>query len=183
VLLSSRTVLDTVAVAFAVPVEDLEEELTTEVVEESEIIRVQFRDTSRAQARKVLLAIVTRYLEVANNPARTELRTYLDTQIADVQTRLATARTAAEGEDLGLSQAAQAEIDALVQREATLLIQRDEEQLAAIGGPAPLVTVQPYVEHDAVSPRPLLVIGGGALAGLVVALIVVAVLARRMTRS
>jgi uncharacterized protein involved in exopolysaccharide biosynthesis len=182
VLLASRTVLDPVALEFGIPVEDLADELETEVVEESEIIRVQFTDTSRAQAREVLEAILARYLDVANNPQRTELRAYLDAQLADVRARLHTARDEAEGAVLGLTQAAQAQIDALVQREATLQSQIDEDQLAAIGGPAPLITVPPYVEHDAVSPQPLLAIGGGALAGLVVALIVVAVLARRMTR-
>jgi capsular polysaccharide biosynthesis protein len=182
VLLTGRTVLDPVAAQFKVPVEDLVDQLSTEVVDESEVIRVQFTDPSRAQARKVLLAIVSKYVEVSNNPQRTALRAYLDAQLADVQARLATARAAAAGQVLGLTQAAQAEIDALVQRETTLQGQIDVDQLAAIGGPAPQVTVVPYVEHDAVSPQPLLVTAGGALAGLVVGLIVVAVLARRMTR-
>jgi hypothetical protein len=182
VLLASRTVLDPVSLEFGIPVEDLADELETEVVEESEIIRVQFVHTSRAQARKVLVAILARYQEVSNNPQRSELRAYLDAQLEDVRGRLARARDEAAGQNLGLTQAAQAQIDALVQREATLQSQIDEDQLAAIGGPAPLITVPPYVEHDAVSPQPLLTIGGGALAGLVVALIVVAVLARRMTR-
>jgi hypothetical protein len=182
VLLTSRTVLDPVALVSGIPVEDLADRLSTEVVEESEVIRLQFMDESRAQARKVLVMILERYQEVSNNPQRTALRAYLDTQLADVQARLVTARAAAAGTDLGLTQAAQAEIDALVQREATLQGQIDQDQFAAIAGPAPQVTVQPFVEHDAVSPQPLLVIGGGALAGLVVALMVVAMLARRMTR-
>jgi uncharacterized protein involved in exopolysaccharide biosynthesis len=182
VLLASRTVLEPVATQFGIPVEDLVEQLETEVVDESEVIRVQFRDPSRAQARKVLVAILARYIEVSNNPQRTALRAYLDAQLADVQARLVTARAAAAGETLGLTQAAQAEIDALVQREATLQSQIDEDQLAAIAGPAPQVTVPPYVEHDRVSPQPLLTVGGGALAGLVVAVVTVAVVARRLTR-
>jgi capsular polysaccharide biosynthesis protein len=182
VLLASRTVLDPVSLEFGILVEDLADELETEVVEESEIIRIQFTDTSRAQARKVLVAILARYQEASNNPQRSQLRAYLDAQLVDVQARLGTARDDAAGAPLGLTQAALAQIDALVQREATLHSQIDEDQLAAIGGPAPLITVPPYVEHDAVSPQPALAIGGGALAGLVVALVVVAVLARRMTR-
>ena len=83
---------------------------------------------------------------------------------------------------LAEAQAAQAQVNALVTREATLLGQIDEEQFAAIAGPLPRVAVPAYVEHDAVSPNRLLVTAGGALAGLVVALIVVAVLGRRMTR-
>jgi uncharacterized protein involved in exopolysaccharide biosynthesis len=38
------------------------------------------------------------------------------------------------------------------------------------------------IDPERVSPQPLLTIGGGALAGLVVAVVAVAVLARRMTR-
>jgi capsular polysaccharide biosynthesis protein len=183
VLITGRSVLDPVAVQFGMAVDDMQDHLSTEVVEESEVIRLQFTDPSRAQARKVLVAIVARYLEISNNPARTEVRAYLDAQLTDVRARLVTAR--AEADDvgaLGLSQAAQAQVNALVTREAALLAQIDAEQFAAIAGPAPQVSVQPYVEHDAVSPKPLLVMGGGALAGLVVALIVVAVLARRMSR-
>jgi hypothetical protein len=183
VLITGRSVLDPVAVQFGMTVDDMQDHLSTEVVEESEVIRLQFTDPSRAQARKVLVAIVARYLEISNNPARTAVREYLDAQLADVRARLVTAR--AEADDvgaLGLSQAAQAQVDALVTREAALLAQLDAEQFAAIAGPAPQVSVQPYVEHDAVSPRPLLVMGGGALAGLVVALIVVALIARRTAR-
>ena len=122
-------------------------------------------------------------MKVSNNPSRTAVRQYLDAQLADVQARLATARTQADSAgNLGLTQAAQAQVDALVTREATLLGQIDEEQFAAIAGPAPRIAVPAYVEHAAVSPKRLLVTAGGALAGLVVALIVVAVVARRMTR-
>jgi uncharacterized protein involved in exopolysaccharide biosynthesis len=183
VLLASRTVLDPVATQFGVSADDLADELTTEVVDESEVIRVQFTDPSRAQARKVLLAVLTQYVAVSNNPQRTALRAYLDAQLADVQARLVTARADADAvDDLGLTQAAQAQINALVTREAALQAQIDEDQLAAIAGPAPQITVPPYVEHEAVSPQPLLATAGGALAGLVVALVVVAVIARRMTR-
>lgn len=183
VLIESRSVLDPVAVQFGIPVDELTEHLTTEVVDESEVIRLQFTDPSRMEGQQVLAAIVDRYVAISNNPARTTVREYLETQLADVRAKLVTARAEADAVGaLGLSQAAQAQIDALVTREAALLAQLDEEQFAAIAGPLPKVSVQPYVERDPVSPNRLLVTGGGALAGLVVALIVVAVLARRMTR-
>jgi uncharacterized protein involved in exopolysaccharide biosynthesis len=183
VLIASREVLDPVAAKFKVSADNLDKHLTTEVVNDSEVIRLQFTDPSRAQARKVLAAVVDQYVKISNNPSRTAVRQYLDAQLADVQARLATARTQADSAgNLGLTQAAQAQVDALVTREATLLGQIDEEQFAAIAGPAPRIAVPAYVEHAAVSPKRLLVTAGGALAGLVVALIVVAVVARRMTR-
>jgi uncharacterized protein involved in exopolysaccharide biosynthesis len=183
VLIESRSVLDPVAVQFGIPVDDLTEHLTTEVVDESEVIRLQFTDPSRTQGQEVLAAVVAQYVAISNNPARAAVRQYLDVQLADVRARLVTARAEADAVDaLGLSQAAQAQVDALVTREAALLAQLDEEQFAAIAGPAPKISVAPYVERDPVSPNRLLVTGGGALAGLVVGLIVVAVLARRMTR-
>jgi len=174
VLLDSRTVLGPVAQKFGVDVDDLQEAVTSEVVSDSEIIRVQLTDTSRAQARKMLTAVVTQYLAVANNPARSSVRTYLATQLKDVQSRLATARKSTLEN--------QSEINALVQLESTLQAQLDETQLTALTGPTPRITVPPYVEHDRISPKPLLVVGGGALAGLVIALVTVALLARRMTR-
>ena len=60
VLIASREVLDPVAAKFKVSADDLDKHLTTEVVNDSEVIRLQFTDPSRAQARKVLAAVVDR---------------------------------------------------------------------------------------------------------------------------
>jgi capsular polysaccharide biosynthesis protein len=173
VLMDSRTVLDPVAAQFGVKVDDLADAVQTEVVSDSEVIRVQLTDESRARARKMLTAVITQYLAVANNPQRTQLQTYLQAQLADVQDRIAAAREVKDSEG---------EISVLLQRQTSLQSQLDDDQLSAIAGGTPRLTVAPYVEHDRVSPNTLMAVGGGALAGLVVALVTVAVLGRRMTR-
>jgi len=173
VLMDSRTVLDPVAAQFGVKVDDLADAVQTEVVSDSEVIRVQLTDESRARARKMLTAVITQYLAVANNPQRTQLQTYLQAQLADVQDRIAAAREVKDSEG---------EISVLLQRQTSLQSQLDDDQLNAIAGGTPRLTVAPYVEHDRVSPNTLMAVGGGALAGLVVALVTVAVLGRRMTR-
>ena len=98
---------------------------------------------------------------MSNNPQRTALRAYLDAQLARRADPPRDRPRRGGREDLGLTQAAQAEIDGLVQRETTLQTQIDADQLAAIAGPVPQITVPPYVEHEAVSPQPLLVTAGG----------------------
>ena len=45
------------------------------------------------------------------------------------------------------------------------------------------VLVEPYVDRSQVSPKPLLMIAAGGFAGLLVALLVVALAGRRITRS
>ena len=185
VLIASRTVLDPVAVQFGIAVEDLRgRTCRPRSWTRARSSGVQFTDPSRAQARKVLARdrhAVPASLEqprahraagLPRRPARRRAGPPRDGP-----------RRGGRVGDLGLTQAAQAQVDALVTREAALQAQIDAEQLAAIAGPAPQVIGaavrgarggQP--ENRCSPPR------AGRWPALVVALIVVAVIARRMTR-
>ncbi|MGY1812813.1 hypothetical protein [Blastococcus sp. SYSU D00820] len=174
VLLTSRTVLDPVAEEWDRPVPALAEQLSATVVEESEVIRVELTDTDPDRARGLLDAIVARYLEVSDNNARSELQNYLDAQLTEVLERIALVQAGPVG--------AQGELAALVQREQWLRTQLDELQFTALAGPAAEVLVAPYVDADPVSPKPVVTTAAGAASGLVVALLVTALVARRLTR-
>ena len=173
--------LDPVAAQYGIPVEDLADDLTTEVVDESEVIRVQFTDPSRAQARKMLAG--------DRRPSTWRPRTTPSaprcgrTSTPSSPTCRPGSRRPRRGgrEDLGLTQAAQAEIDALVAARDELRTQIDEDQFAAIAGPLPghrAAVRRSRAGQPATAARHR----GRRAAGLVVALIVVAVIARRMTR-
>ncbi|MFB9386765.1 hypothetical protein ACFFTK_26755 [Pseudonocardia petroleophila] len=173
VLLTSRTVLGPVASQTGVPVEDLAEALTTTVVEESEVIQIEFRDTDPEVATRILDAIVTQYLAVSNNDARADVRGYIEGQLTEVLDRIAQARTDADRQD---------ELAPLVAREQQLRTQLDEIALSDLAGPGARVLVPPYAEVDPVSTGPLVTAATGGLTALLVAALALAVMVRRQIR-
>jgi uncharacterized protein involved in exopolysaccharide biosynthesis len=173
VLLSSRTVLGPVAVSTGVPVEDLAEALTVTVVEESEVIQIEFQDTDPGRATQILDDVVTQYLAVSNNDERADVRGYLEGQLADVLDRIGQARTDAGRQD---------ELAPLVDREQQLRTQLDEIALSDLAGPGARVLVPPYAEIDPVSTGPLVTAATGGLTALLVAALALAVVVRRKLR-
>jgi capsular polysaccharide biosynthesis protein len=175
VLLNSRSVLDPVAEEWGLSVQELSEAIDAAVVSSSEIISITLTDSDPDRAQQMLGTLVASYLNVSNNDPRAELRGYLDGQLTEVLSRISEVRANAEDR--------QGELAALVEREQWLRTQLDELQFSDIVGPGASVLVPPYVEATPVSPRPLVTTAAGALAGLVVAVFAVAVVARRMTRT
>lgn len=174
VLFKSRRVLEPVAADWRRPIDDVTQAITATVLQESEDIQVEFVDTDPERARKMLEAVVMRYLEVSNNDERSDLRNYLDGELRAVLVLESQVRS--EG------QIRAAEMGPLVDREQWLRRQLDELKLSDLAGPRARVLVAPYVASEPIRPRPLVAAGSGALAGTVVALLSVAVVARRLTR-
>ena len=174
VMLKSRTVLGPVADQWDVSVDQLSAALSTSVVEESEVISIQLTDSDPERAKDMLGAVIARYLEVSPNETRADVRNYLDAQLAEILARIdAVSPTAADRAGV---------LAPLTDREQWLRTRLDELQLTDLAGPAAEVLTEPYVEDDPVSPRPAVATAAGVTAGLVVAALLVAVLARRMTR-
>jgi uncharacterized protein involved in exopolysaccharide biosynthesis len=167
-LLQSRSVLEPVAAANGLTVQELEEKLDVELVSGSEVLRLEIDDQSREVGQSLLTQIIERYTVVANDVAPADTRAYLESQLADVRARLT---------GPGLTAA---ERGALTERETALLSQVDSINLA---GAQVKVVVPPYTAMDPVSPQPLLGLATGALVGLVVAGGVVLWQARRWTRG
>ena len=174
VLLDSRAVLEPVATAWEVPVDDLAAALEATVAEESEVVHLQLIDTDPERARLKLEAVVQRYLEVSNDTERSDVQNYLDDQLRQVLTRIDEVRDSGDAR-LG-------ELGPLVDREQWLRSQLDELALADLAGPGARLLVPPYVGSDPIEPRPLVAAAAGAAAALLVAAALVAVLARRLTR-
>jgi uncharacterized protein involved in exopolysaccharide biosynthesis len=167
ILLRSRSVLEPVAATEGLTVKGLEDKFQVELVEGSEVIRLEVRDESREAGQAILTQIIDRYTTVSRDIAPAETRAYLQTQLEEVRRRLA--EPSLEGSERG----------ALTERETTLLAQVDSLNLA---GAQVKVVVAPYSAPDPVRPQPLLAGAAGALIGLLVAGTVVLVQARRWTR-
>ena len=174
VLFKSRRVLEPVAADWRRPIDDVTQAITATVLQESEDIQVEFVDTDPERARTMLEAVVMRYLEVSNNDERSDLRNYLDGELHAV--------LALESQVRSEGQIRAAEMGPLVDREQWLRRQLDELKLSDLAGPRARVLVAPYVASEPIRPQPLVAAGSGALAGTVVALLSVAVVARRLTR-
>lgn len=174
VLLESRAVLDPVAAEWQTSVDELAAGLSAEVLAESEIIDVRFLDSDPERARDVLSWVVQEYLVVANTDARSDVLNYLNEELFTVLDRMEAVRSGPASD--------QDQLPPLVEREQWLRTQLDELRMTDLVGPGATELVQPYVDTRPASPRPVETTAGGAAAGLVLAVLAVAFVARRMTR-
>jgi uncharacterized protein involved in exopolysaccharide biosynthesis len=166
VLLGNRAVLLPVAAKNGLSVEDLAEKSSAEVVDGSEIVRLEVRDPDRAVAVKLASEISAQYIDVTSAFAQ-ESRQYVLAQLDKVQRDLAAAETAAERESL-------------IERRAALRDRLDSLRLAS--APARILTPA-YSPDEPVSPNRLLAAAAGGLAALLVGLVAVALLMRRKARA
>ncbi len=193
VLLQGRAVLGPVAQAQGRTVEDdLENDVTVEVVETSEVIQIEARDSTPEGAVTTVQAIVDRYFDLERSEEPSGAREYLEGELADVRSEMADARGRVlqlQGEvaaGLGASEdlaGANDELQGLISRERDVQSQLDDTKIASASDPNARLLTPAYPVLDPVSPRPLLTGGAGALLGLVVAAGAVALVARRWIRN
>ncbi|WP_141137559.1 hypothetical protein [Blastococcus mobilis] len=169
VVLRSRTILGPVASMNGLTAEELGSKVTALVVEGSEIIQVEVRDSSSARSQQLLEDITARYLARANTTEESPDRESVESQLREVRDSLSTPGLSTE----------RAEVLAL--REASLLGQLEGFRLAE-QDPVNLLT-PPYSVSEPVSPRPRFAAATGALTALLLAAAAVALLARRWMGS
>jgi hypothetical protein len=166
VLIDSRPVLEPVAVANGLSVDQLADKVTASVAEGSEIIEIEVRDADRQEGLRLVDAVTQRYLAVANGTAD-ENRTYLEDQLESIEAQLSSPDTTP-----GL----RAELSA---RRRDVLNRLDT---LALTGPQARQLGASYTTSDPVTPRRALAAAVGAIAALLVAAVVVALLAMRWRR-
>ncbi len=192
VLLQSRAVLGPVAAREGRSVAELEESLTVELLESSELIRIEVRDRSGEAARRLVEAIVQRYLDIYQVQHPSQVRQYLERELEDVRNRAEATRgrllqlraEAAAGlaRDVEIS-TAEDDLQPLIAREQEILRQLDQINIVSLAGPTAELLTPPYVLANPVSPRPQFAAATGALTALIIAAGVVALTARRWTRD
>jgi uncharacterized protein involved in exopolysaccharide biosynthesis len=119
VLLTSRNVLEPVAVANGVPVDDLARKTRASIIDASDIIQLEVRDPDRDTGVQLANAIARQYLTVANNSGP---EGYLRDQLAKVKQQQAT--TTVDAASLAARSAAlQSQLDAmnLTQNQSSVL--------------------------------------------------------------
>jgi hypothetical protein len=166
VLIDSRPVLEPVAVANGLSVDQLADKVTASVAEGSEIIEIEVRDADRQKGLRLVDAVTQRYLAVANG-AVDEDRTYLQDQLDRIEAQLSASTTTP------------AQRAALSSRRRDLL---DRLDTVALAGPQARQLGASYTTSDPVTPRRALAAAIGAIAALLVAAAVVALLAMRWRR-
>lgn len=192
VLLQGRAVLGPVAQGEGRAVEDLEDDVTVQVVETSEVIQIEARASSRDVAMSTLQAVVDRYFALESAAQPSGVREYLDGELATAQSGIADVRgrltqlqsEAAAG--IGSSAAVTAadnELQTLLSRKQNIQTQLDDLKITSASGLTAQLLTPAYHVPDPVSPRPLFAGGTGALIGLIVAAGAVALAARRWIRT
>ncbi len=170
VVLRSRTLLEPIASANGLTAEELGGQVTAMVVQSSEVIQVEVRDSSSARSQRLLEQLTAGYLALANTP---------DAPDEDIDTESVEAQLREVRDRLGRPGLSTDEAEILALREASLLGQLDSMELAAQD--AATVLTPAYSVPDPVSPRPRFAAATGALTALLLAAGAVAFLARRWT--
>ena len=166
-LIDSRPVLEPVAVANGLTVDQLADKVTSSVAEGSEIIEIEVRDADRQEGIRLVDAVTQQYLAVANG-AFDENRRYLESQLTTVNRVELSAPGVTPGQRAALSS-----------RRSDLLNRLDT---LALTGPQARQLGASYTTSDPVTPRRALAAAVGAIAALLVAAVVVALLALRWRR-
>jgi uncharacterized protein involved in exopolysaccharide biosynthesis len=195
VTFKTRAVLGPVAAANGLGIDALAKKVTVGIVDSSEIIRVQVTDRSRARGEKLVAAITHQYLAGAGSPAASATKQFLEKSQAKLDATLddLTARSAAlerlrlgrvtVGNPNPLPTSEQTLVDAritsLLDQRAEVSARLEGATIDFINRPRVAQITKPYTLADAVSPKPLNAAAAGGLAGAVLAVIAVAVLARR----
>ncbi|HEY3895829.1 MAG TPA: hypothetical protein VGL88_10730 [Pseudonocardiaceae bacterium] len=189
VYLQSRAVLGPVAQKEGRDFTDLSKDVTAQVLDNSQVIQVEAHGSTKLAAMQTLQSVMDGYLTLIGQP--TGVSRNLDTQLSDAKANTAqiqtqvqqlTSATLAGTSTQAALNDARAQLTASLDREKALQARIDELNLTGQTGPAAQLLTPPYSLADVVFPKPWIAAGTGALVGLIVACIVVAVGARRQTR-
>ncbi|MCA1693357.1 MAG: hypothetical protein LC749_00750 [Actinobacteria bacterium] len=182
VLLKSRAVLGPIAQKQGQQFEDLDNDVSVQVLDNSEVIQVETHRSTELAATQTLQAIIDRYLTLAGQPSGVARN--LDTQLAttrqntaQLQTRVQQLRTAVlagTATQASLNDT-RAQLTASLDRDKAIQVRIDEIRLAGQDGPHAQLLTPPYSLPDPMFPQPLITAGTGAMAGLIMAGAVVAV--------
>ena len=164
VLLTSRNVLQPVADANGLQVDDLTKKVSATILNSSDIIQLQVKDSEPNTAMTLADAIAKQYLTVANSSGP---RGYLQSQLDSVKKQATAGNNAAD-------------TAALATRAATLQSQLDQMNLTQN---LSSVLVPAYPVMEPVSPNRTLAGLTGGVCGLIIAVMTAVTLTRRWTRN
>lgn len=190
VMLKSRAVLGPIAQKQGRQFDDLDKDVSAQILNNSSVIEVDAHGSSDQAALQTLQAVISGYLTVASQPSGVARN--LDTQLADTREQttqlrdqiqqLTTAVTTGKASQASLD-SARAQLTASLDQEKALQTRIDQLNLTGQTGPDAQVLTPPYALPDPVFPQPGIAAGTGALVGLVVAGVLVAIILQRRPGS
>jgi hypothetical protein len=174
-LAESNAVLGPVSAQYGLTPAELTQKLTVTVPDGSELLNCEVRDPSPDLAVRLADSMSRQYLQISasSQPSSDQMR-YLQGQLTAAQNQMQQLRV--DG-----SAPALAQLPAVADRAGSLGSQLDTLMLAQVAQPQAQIVVPAY-PGGAVSPRPGFGAATGAVSGLLVALVTVAILARRWQR-
>lgn len=181
VLLESRAVLAPVARENGQPFDDFADTVTVELLSNSEVIQVEVRDQDRQAALRSLRSILARYDELSRSNQQSRVGDYLKTELTQVQQRISDIEAhQADAEDPTTTDQ---QLQSLQARERDILSRLNENTITKLSAPQGKLTSKPYLLDDPVSPKPVFAAVTGGFAGLLIALGMCGIIARRWTKS
>jgi capsular polysaccharide biosynthesis protein len=198
VLIKSRAVLAPVAASAHLSFDELSHKVSASMVDDSEVIRIQVDDGSATRAKSLATAISSRYLDLARRNAGDGTSTIdheiseVDAQRQDVEdeiSRLEQRRFLAslDGDKVPApsdhERSLNKELNDLLDQRQQLVSQQNDQSIRRVDAPTIERVDAPYVLQDPVSPRPGRAALLGAVAALLVAVLLVAFLTRREIRA
>jgi hypothetical protein len=189
VILKSPTVLGPIAQKQGRQFDDLNNDISVQILDNSDVIQVEAHGPTKAAAMQTLQAVMGGYLALAAEPtgAARDLATQLidaHTNTGQLQTRvqqLTTAVLAKTATQASLNDA-RAALTASQDQEKAIQASIDQLNLTGQTGPNAQPLTQPYALPDPVFPQPLIAAGIGALVGAIPAGALVALTALRRTK-
>jgi capsular polysaccharide biosynthesis protein len=181
VTITSRQVLLPVSQKYNVSVKVLAAKVHASVVADSEVLRIEVDDPSRARAKALVASVTTEYLKVARVDPNGDAQKVVNASIADLDRQRADLEAALTSAAAGSANASRINnelTDNATQRGA-LSDQLTQLRLQQVAKPKIEQLTQPYVLDDPVSPKPLRAAIAGALAGLAVVALGATFLIRR----
>lgn len=189
VILKSPTVLGPIAQKQGRQFDDLNNDISVQILDNSDVIQVEAHGPTKAAAMQTLQAVMGSYLALAAQPtgAARDLATQLmdaHTNTSQLQTRvqqLTTAVLAKTATQASLNDA-RATLTASQDQEKAIQASIDQLNLTGQTGPNAQSLTQPYALPGPVFPQPLIAAGIGALVGAIPAGAVVALTVLRRTK-
>jgi uncharacterized protein involved in exopolysaccharide biosynthesis len=190
VILRSRAVLEPVADATRIPVATLEEALSVEVVNQSNVVRITVADRDPDTARRLAQLIADQYQRQTSSTgsaADQQATTYLEGELRKLSDSLAATqarldrlvRQRGPGSPASTRERQlQIAANSTQQRMARLQEQLVELQLGRLDQPRSRILAPAEVLEDPLKPRPVQAAAAGALIGVFVAALIVLVLFR-----
>lgn len=188
VMLKSPAVLAPIARKQGKQFDDLNSNVSAQILDNSDVIQVDVDGPTSAAALQTLQAVTDSYLGLAAQPSGVARN--LDLELASahatttqLQTRvqqLTTAVVAKTATQASLNDA-RAQLTAAQDQETAIQSRIDQLDLTGQTGPDAQLLTPPYALPDPVSPQPLVATGIGALVGAIPASAVVALAVRRRT--